>query len=148
MNNKYIVFSVDSNLYMIDIRDTNSIINKKEEEIKKFPGSPMWVKGLTSLRENLVLILDCRIKLGSKNIRIEDEYTVIVIKSGNLENCGVVVDEIVKIINIESEEILEPNVYIKSTNDSIDGVYLNNSEIILKVNMSNMFKINREYYFK
>ena len=144
MTKKHIIFKVGTSLYMIDIDLTDSIVRKKAEEIKSIPDSPPWIRGITYLREKLIVILDSRIKFHSPNIEMPESFLIMVVKHGELKDCGIIVDDIYKILDIDLEDIKEPNSFVKNSNNSITGAYLDGDEIVLRLDAELAFKIDRE----
>lgn len=101
---QYIIFNIEGEDYGIDISETNEINRLKELNIMKFPKAPAFVEGVTSIRGEVVPIINLRKKLGFEARAFDKNTRVIIIKSDK-KKVGIIVDSILKAIEFEPEEI-------------------------------------------
>lgn len=143
MEAKYLAFKMDEDLFLLKIDNVNSIIQKNSSDIRLIPEAPQYVEGISSLREKALLIINGQ-KLFNKKSEKKDEYVVIVLKNGD-SILGLVVDQVVAVIQIEEDKIQTKNSFIYSSS-MVDGVYLENEkdELYLVLNPENLLKLKIE----
>lgn len=98
-------FQVGQEEFGIEIAEVKEII--RIPDIVKVPTVPEYIKGIISLRDILIPIVDMRIKLGMNN----DERTattriVVVETAGNM--VGLIVDQVFEVIRIPQDTIFPP----------------------------------------
>jgi len=103
-------FRVATEEYAISIMDIKEII--KPREVTEVPRVPAFVRGILSLRGNIIPIFDMRVRLGlAGGTASERERVVVVKRQGGF--CGVLVDEVVQVVRIAQAGIEPPPVVLE-----------------------------------
>ena len=116
MENMYLNFRVDSEVYGIEIRHVLQIIGM--QEINEMPESSPDMKGFINLRGNIIPVYSMRLRFG----KIEDEYTdrnCIIVVMVDEKEIGLIVDAIEETITIEPDSISPP----PTVGTSVDNPY-------------------------
>ena len=98
------IFQVADILCAIDIIKVKEII--KHLEISAVRNSPDFVRGVASLRGEIISVIDVRVKFGFEPLVLNEDMRIIVI-SFDGENTGLLVDKILDIHRVNSNS-LEP----------------------------------------
>ncbi len=138
MEAKYLAFKMDEDLFLIKIDNVNSIIQKSLDDIRIIPEAPQYVEGISSLRERALLIINGQ-KLFNKKHFIKEEYVVIVLKNEN-SILGLIVDQVVAVIQIDEDKIQTKNSFIYASSMT-DGVYLDKDQLYLVLNPEKLLKL-------
>ncbi|MFW5962502.1 MAG: chemotaxis protein CheW [bacterium] len=117
---QYIVFSIGSKLFGVDIKQTREIIQKSE--LTSVPSAPSCVKGVIDLRGKIVPIVDLKKRLNIEiSESIEDEK-IIITKVNNLL-IGMEVENVKEIIKLKIKDIAAPPEIVKDINrDYLSGI--------------------------
>lgn len=103
-------FKVASEEYAISIMDIKEII--KPREVTEVPRVPSFVRGILSLRGNIIPIFDMRVRLGLAGAAPSERERVVVVKrQGGF--AGVLVDEVVQVVRIAEGGIEPPPVVLE-----------------------------------
>lgn len=103
-------FKVANEEYAISIMDIKEII--KPREVTEVPRVPDFVRGILSLRGNIIPIFDMRVRLGlAGGSRSERERVIVVNRQGGF--AGVLVDEVVQVVRIPEGGIEPPPVVLE-----------------------------------
>jgi len=103
-------FRVATEEYAISIMDIKEII--KPREVTEVPRVPAFVRGILSLRGNIIPIFDMRVRLGLAGAAASERERVVVVKrQGGF--CGVLVDEVVQVVRIAEAGIEPPPVVLE-----------------------------------
>ena len=80
-------------------------------EITRVPNTPSFIRGVINLRGKVIPVVDLRSKFGMSSTEATDQTVIIVVQlaaaDGNL-TMGVLVDEVLEVLNIESTQIEPP----------------------------------------
>ncbi|MGI6394417.1 MAG: chemotaxis protein CheW [bacterium] len=98
-------FSVGKEEYATDILKVYEITNYKK--LTKVPSMPNFVKGVLSLKEIAVPVVDLREKFGNEN-PVDTKFTAIMIVDVSGRITGVIVDKVKDIIKVKASEIQPP----------------------------------------
>lgn len=127
-----IVFKLDDKVYAIETGTVEEIT--KRVTSTKVPNAPEWVDGLINLRGNVITLLNL-----SKLLHQQDSvcYNNIIIIRNKEEMVGLMVEEVIQVMEISSEDIQ------RISNDNKDGIvgiiHLENM-IINIIEMEDLFK--------
>jgi len=103
-------FRVATEEYAISIMDIKEII--KPREVTEVPRVPAFVRGILSLRGNIIPVFDMRVRLGLAGATATERERVVVVKrQGGF--CGVLVDEVVQVVRIAEAGIEPPPVVLE-----------------------------------
>lgn len=101
-NEQYLVFSLGSEEYAIDILKVQEI--RGYEKVTRINSAPQFIKGVTNLRGVIVPIIDLRIKFNLEKVEYVDETVVIVVNVG-ARVVGIVVDGVSDVMTLTAEHM-------------------------------------------
>jgi purine-binding chemotaxis protein CheW len=117
-NIKCIVIELHNEQFGIDIHQVRSI--ERLQSITAIPQTPPYVKGITSLRGNVIPVIDLRQRLSMESDSYTDQTRLVVATVKEID-VGLVVDTANEVIDINEEQIQPiPTV---NQNKKIDFVY-------------------------
>ena len=100
---QYIVIRLGEEQYGIDIRYVENIV--RMQNITRVPKVPAYLKGVINLRGEVIPVVSIRLKMGLS----ESEYTrttrIIILKTENSGNLGIVVDEVREVVTLREDSI-------------------------------------------
>ncbi|NCC16255.1 MAG: purine-binding chemotaxis protein CheW [Clostridia bacterium] len=141
-SNRYLTFWTDNQLFGLSIADVVQIVGMYR--VTKLPGSSDYVKGVVSLRGELLPVIDVRMRLGRVEKQYNDRTCIIIIKIQH-SLLGFIVEALDKVCNIPDEAITFPiNANFSSENTYLTGIAklrsVQNKEekIIMLVNMEKL----------
>ncbi|WP_136523487.1 chemotaxis protein CheW [Geomonas ferrireducens] len=103
-------FRVASEEYAISIMDIKEII--KPREVTEVPRVPSFVRGILSLRGNIIPVFDIKARLGLVDGAVSERERIVVVKREN-GYAGVLVDEVVQVVRIAEGGIEPPPVVLE-----------------------------------
>jgi len=128
-----VVFKLDKEEYGSDIDHIKEIVNIPQ--ITRIPKTPDFIKGIMSLRGQVLAVIDLRRRFGfSENPEIQSQHVVIV--EGEDFSVGMIVDEVTDVLRV-SEENFEPvpQLFETAVDDKhVDGVALIGDRLIIRLN--------------
>jgi len=98
---KYLTFVLCNEEYGVEILKIREIIGIMN--ITPVPQVPGYIKGVINLRGKVIPVIDLRLKFGFQESEHTNETCIIVMEVRN-KLTGVIVDTVVEVINVESEE--------------------------------------------
>jgi purine-binding chemotaxis protein CheW len=132
------IFQVADILCAIDITEVKEIV--KHLEISRVMDADDYIRGVASLRGEILSVIDVRVKFGEKAIPLNEDMRIIVINFEG-ENTGLLVDKIhdVEMINVKSLEPLTSN--INGVNrDYFSGIYKMDNKLAAVLNTNELLK--------
>lgn len=102
---QYLIFSVDKEAYGLDINYVIEIIGM--ETITEVPDLEEYIKGVINLRGKVIPVLDVRLKLHKPPREYNDRTCIIVVEINDIY-AGLIIDEVLEVINISHENIMPP----------------------------------------
>lgn len=96
-------FRTEGRLYGIDAAQVREI--STQVSVTPVPQAPAAVRGLTSLRSRIYLVIDMRIFLGLKQLECTDSSRLIILKSQLAENLGILVEHTGDIVHVPAAQI-------------------------------------------
>lgn len=116
-----IIFTLNDKYYGIDTSEVEEIT--KTISLTKVPNSEDWTEGLINLRGNVVTLVNMNKLL----LQEEDScYNNIIIIGNEEERIGILVKEVMEVVNIEEKDIEDFN----RENSGILGIYRIDSRVI------------------
>ncbi len=113
-------FLLGNEEFALEIENVREII--RYPEVVKVPNMPHYVKGVISLRDNLMPIIDMRLKLNTGSDEITDSTRVIVIDVDNTR-IGLVVDRVYEVARIPKDTIFPPPQALNvDTSERLQGI--------------------------
>lgn len=140
MGNQIVTFQLGKEIFGIDTNLIKEII--RYPEITEVPKAPKYLKGLANLRGIIIPVIDTRIKLDIPNIEITSHTRVLILDIGKTF-LGLIVDQVKGVIDVEENEVEPPPQVLSSgiEKEYISGVIRKNGQLILKLNLENLCKI-------
>ena len=119
-NQQYLVFSVGSEEYAIDILKVQEI--RGYEKVTRITNAPKFIKGVMNLRGVIVPVIDLRIKFDLEKVEYVDETVVIVVNVGQ-RVVGIVVDGVSDVMTLTSDHMKPaPDFTQAMSSDYISGL--------------------------
>ena len=113
----YVTMSIGGNLFGIDVDCVNTVYGMTD--IREIPGLIDYMKGVITIRERIIPVIDLRIKLQIADVS-DIKNTVVIITDIKDELVGMIVDSVHDVVSISEKSIQQ----IPSINDSIDNRYI------------------------
>jgi purine-binding chemotaxis protein CheW len=144
-NKQYLTFMVGKDEYGIEILSVQEIHCWTEP--RPMPDSPHWVVGIIDWREQVVPIIDLRIRFKYKPITY-DKTTVVIILQSTLEQhtdvIGIVVDAVAEVYDISSKQLKNaPEIGSKVDTEYIKGVTKIKNSMIIVLNTIELIKMKQ-----
>lgn len=106
---KYMTFKLAREEYGVAILKVRELIGLME--ITKVPGTQSFIRGVINLRGKVIPVVDLRQKFGMEATKSTDQTVIIVVqletRKGPL-TMGILVDEVLEVLNIEGKNIEPP----------------------------------------
>jgi purine-binding chemotaxis protein CheW len=119
LRGKYLIFSLGSEMYGMEIRHITEIIGI--QPITQVPEMPEYVRGVTNLRGKIIPVMDARLRF-KKEVRDYDDRTCIVVIDTNDISIGLIVDSVSEVLAIQEEDIAPPPELAKNGHKYIKGI--------------------------
>lgn len=119
LRGKYLIFSMGSELYGMEIRHITEIIGI--QPITEIPDMPDYVKGVTNLRGKIIPVMDARLRF-KKAVREYDDRTCIIVLDTNGLSIGLIVDSVAEVLTMSEEDIAPPPEINKDGRKYIKGI--------------------------
>jgi purine-binding chemotaxis protein CheW len=121
----YLTFQIEQETFAINVEYVIHILEMAP--LTKLPLMPPYMKGILDWRGIALPVMDFKIKLNLKPVKITSDTCIIVVELKG-KKWGLMVEKIREVIKIKEEEIKPfPNL---GNNDFIEGSYLQNSEFL------------------
>lgn len=142
--NSYLSFRLNNEEFATNVVSVLSILELPK--VTKIPQAHDYIMGMINLRGEVLPVVDLHVKLGMPVTEITSNTCILVIEisvNDELLKCGIMVDAVNEVYEIEADEILPPPAIGNSyRSDFIDGVYRKGDTLIMLVNIVNVFKYN------
>jgi purine-binding chemotaxis protein CheW len=102
---RYLTFRIAAEEYGIEIRHVTEIIGV--QKITEVPDTPQYLKGVINLRGKIIPVVDVRTRFGMVEIPYTDRTCTIVVDVAGT-SIGLIVDEVLEVVNIPEENVSEP----------------------------------------
>ncbi len=106
---KYMSFKLAAEEYGLEILRVREIIGLMD--ITKVPRTPEFIRGVINLRGKVIPVVDLRLVFGMEEIEATEQTVIIVVQftRGDAEmTMGILVDEVMEVLNIEAGQIEPP----------------------------------------
>lgn len=97
-----LVFSLLNEELALDISCVREVL--RFQEIHPLPRSPDFIEGVTSVRKNIITVIDLRKKFNIKSNADKSEMRIIVCRLNNFV-VGLIVDKVKEVLTLSSQEI-------------------------------------------
>jgi purine-binding chemotaxis protein CheW len=119
LSGKYMTFKVATEEYGVAILKVRELIGLMD--ITHVPQTPDWVRGVINLRGKVIPVADLRLKLGMPQTEPTDQTVIIVVQLVSAVGTaimGVLVDEVLEVLDIRPHQIEPPPSFGSSAADS------------------------------
>ena len=103
---KYLTFTLSNEEYGIGILKIKEIIGMLP--IRSLPQSAHYIKGVVRLRDQVIPVMDLRLKFGMEEMDYTGRTCIIVLemsRNGHIVYMGVVVDTVLEVLSIKAADI-------------------------------------------
>ncbi|MCG8540883.1 MAG: chemotaxis protein CheW [Clostridia bacterium] len=118
---QYVVFSLGSEEYGLNILKVSEINRLKELEITNVPQTPSYIEGIINLRGDVVPILNLRRRFAIQHKELDKQTRIVVVKIDS-KNIGLLVDSVSHVVTFEEEEFSPPPEEMAIDSNYIMGV--------------------------
>ncbi len=133
---QYIVIRLGEEQYGIDISYVNNIV--RMQRITRVPKVAPYLKGVINLRGEVLPVVSLRLKMGLSEDVFDKATRIIILKTENEGQIGILVDEVKEVVTL-SEKSIEKIAHDSKSEKAnfLSGVGKNNGELIsiLDLNM-------------
>lgn len=126
---QYIVIRLGDEQFGIDIRYIDNIV--RMQSITRVPKVAAYLKGVINLRGEVIPVMSIRMKMELPEDEITRTTRIIILKSEQQGNIGIIVDEVKEVVTLETTQI--DKVAYDSKEGSVNfvtGVGKHNGELI------------------
>ncbi len=106
---KYMTFKLSEEEYALEILRVREIIGLMH--ITRVPRSREFIRGVINLRGKVIPVIDLRLKFGMERVEATDQTVIIVVQctgQGQDLTMGILVDEVVEVLDIQADHIEPP----------------------------------------
>jgi len=100
---KELLFELDDKLLSINITHIRQIT--KAQSLRFLPDQPRYIKGVINLHDQIIPIMDLRLKVGLKE-KPYDDRTCFIILQVNHRYLGIIVDKVLNIVSFNQDEVV------------------------------------------
>lgn len=134
--NKYLTFSLDGEMYGIEIRYVTEIIGM--QAITRVPELPDYIRGIINLRGKIIPLMDVRLRFHKDEKPYDDRTCIIVVDIEGLF-IGLIVDMVTEVMNISEQDIVEtPDIGTGVQSRFISGIGKVDDEVKLLLDCRNL----------
>ena len=143
-DNKYLIFSLDQNLYGVAIGNVSEIIEYQRPT--KIPNLPPFIHGLLNLRGKVLPIIDFNLYLGQSSTVISKKTSEVIITyvfKNQLISLGILVDDVIDVVEIPPESLEHvPDLNVKIKSEFIKNMFVLNERIVILFDVNQVFSEN------
>lgn len=134
---QYIVIRLGEEQYGIDIRYIDNIV--RMQSITRVPKVPAYLKGVINLRGEVIPVMSIRLKMGLEEDEITRASRIIILKSEQQGNVGIIVDEVKEVVTLSAAQIDKLSYDSKESRvNFITGVGKHNGELISLLDLNSI----------
>src|SRR5208337_4204324 len=128
-NKQYVTFSIKDELYGIDVRRAQEVMNLPQ--ITKVPDTMPFMKGVIDLRGKIIPLIDMRIKFKIEE-KLYDQNTVIIITDVKKVLCGIIVDSVSDVITMSLNDVQHtPHFASEIDKDTVFGIGKTDDKLVI-----------------
>ena len=130
-----LVFKMNGSLYAVDVAHAGSVDH--DAKIQRMPAIPSCLLGVTTIREEIVPVVDLRSHFNLGPIPEGQNYSTII---GSLEGHTIAyqVDAIHSISRLEFGDLSDAPVILRSTTGCVQKVTMLNDDIVVMIDLDNI----------
>lgn len=141
---QYVIFRLDSEEFGVDIHSITTI--ERLTNITRVPRTPEYIRGVMSLRGEIVPVMDLRKKFGLPKIEETEDTRIIIFKVEDIV-VGMIVDVVIEVVIITTDKIES---IVSLSNDHlanyIFGVGKLNDRIITLLNLESLIGYTQDIF--
>lgn len=100
---QYIVIRLGEEQFGIDIRFIDNIV--RMQSITRIPKVAAYLKGVINLRGEVIPVMSIRMKMGLPEDEITRTTRIIILKSEQQGNLGIIVDEVKEVVTLDTTQM-------------------------------------------
>lgn len=131
---QYVIFSLEDEMYAIDIFKVNEINRLREVNIAKMPKVPEMIEGIMNLRGDVVPIINLRKKFGRMGKEMTKKTRIIIVKMED-KFVGLLVDGVLTVDRFHTSEIIQPPEEVKKGNQYVIGIVKKEENMLFVVDV-------------
>jgi len=141
MQNQYVVFQLEDELYGVDILQVRGI--EKMLPLTRVPNAPSFVKGVCNLRGSVIPVIDLKKRLGLQPNRDDSNAKIIIVNVGK-QTVGMTIDAAADVVSLDSGDV-EPSPSLSSGIDAefISGVAKINNRLLIILDMERILTVDQ-----
>lgn len=130
--NQYLTFWCDNQLFGIGIGQVIQIVQMMD--ITPLPDFPQYIKGVLSIRSEMVPVMDLRLRLGKEEVVYNERTCIVLIRIGN-RSFGLIVDGVNDVETIAEQDICPPPQQLEYKRNYLTGL-VQREQVILILDMN------------
>jgi purine-binding chemotaxis protein CheW len=135
-----LTFEVDSSPYALPVERVREIVRIRP--ITPVPRVPREVRGVISLRGEIVEVIDLRLRLDLESIEPARSTRIIVVHSENGKVAGILVDAVREVSRVSEDSIRPPT---GSEAGSVEALYVRDGEFVSLIDLDRILEIDAEH---
>jgi purine-binding chemotaxis protein CheW len=143
--NSYLTFALGSEIYGVSIKDVAEIVGM--QRITKIPGMPNFILGIINLRGRIIPVMDLRSKFEKEKVKYNERTCIIIVEVDNVF-LGLIVDTVLEVVKIGSENITTSSTLSTYESNFIDGIGQYQGKVALLLNSNKLLSKNDMDYLK
>jgi purine-binding chemotaxis protein CheW len=100
---QYIIIKIDDEQYGINIKFIDNIV--RMQQITRVPKVDDYLKGVINIRGEIVPVMSVRMKMGLSEDEITGKSRIIILKTGEGDLVGIIVDQVNQVLTLDSNNI-------------------------------------------
>ena len=110
LSNKYLLFTLNRELYGLPIVWITEIIQRKDIDISLLPDQPAYMKGVFERRDKIIPVIDAGVRLENTDICEHDQNCIVLIHVEDEMQYGLLVNSVGGMLDIPECDIYDPPV--------------------------------------
>jgi purine-binding chemotaxis protein CheW len=106
---KFMTFKLANEEYGLEILCVREIIGLMD--ITRVPRTKEFIRGLINLRGRVIPVVDLKLHFGMEKLESTEQTVIIVVQfedAGNEMTMGILVDEVMEVLNVDADQIAPP----------------------------------------
>lgn len=132
---QYLTFKVKQNMYGLDIRSVREI--KHMQPISALPDVPPYMVGVINLRDQIVPIMDLRIRFGAQETELTKDTCIIVVEH-EAKRMGLIVDSVDTVTDLSADQV-DCTLHENEANGFIKAIGKLDEKLVLLIDVKNCF---------
>lgn len=145
MERQLVVFSLQNELYGINIFDVQEII--KDLKVTKMPKTPVFVEGVINLRGKIIPVIDLRKRFELHVPADTKEKRAVIVNIGQ-QVVGLVVDQVKEVAKVKEDDIEQAPEITTVHAAFIDGVVKKDERLVIIINLNRILTLDEQEALK